>query len=103
RHTTLAEKNDWNAKETTQGALKKVEQTDYKITKKDKDSKGIFKTVEFKRNDDTLAIKSTLSGGESPLYTTRTIKYYGVDGLTVEKTTTRTLSYDVDGVLTSEV
>lgn len=102
-HTTQVEKDSWNAKETPEEALKKVEQTDFKVFKIDKDSEGVFKTVEFKRNDGTLAIKSTLSGGESPLYTTRTIEYYGMDGLTVEKTTIRTLSYDEDDVLISEV
>lgn len=102
-HITAAERTSWNGKETTDGARKKVEQTDFKITKSNKDANGIFTTIQYKRSDDTLAIKSVLSGGTSPQYTTRTITYYGLDGATAEKTTTHTLSYDIDGVLISEV
>ncbi len=102
-HITAQERTDWNAKETPDGARKKVEQTNFKVYKSGKDSNGIFTTVEYKRQDDTLAIKSVLSGGTSPNYTTRTITYYGLNGTTVEKTTIRTLTYDADGVLISEV
>lgn len=89
----------------TQNAVrKKVEQTDYKIIKSIKDSEGIYTTVEYRRkSDNTLAVKSVLSGGTSPKYTTRTITYYSVDGTTVENTVTKTLSYDSDGDLVSEV
>jgi hypothetical protein len=76
---------------------------DYKTYKTLKDANGVFTTVEYKRADNTLAIKSVLSGGTSPKYTTRTLTYYASNGTTVEKTVTRTLSYDADGVLTSEV
>lgn len=79
------------------------EQTDFKTYKSGKDSEGIFTIIEYKRNDGTLLATSTLSGGTSPNYTTRTIKYYATNGTTLEKTTTRTLSYDSDGVLISEV
>jgi hypothetical protein len=79
------------------------EQTDFKVYKNNKDTNGIFTNIQFKRAEGTLAIDSTLSGGASPQYTTRTIKYYGLDGTTVEKTTPRTLTYDTDGVLISEV
>jgi hypothetical protein len=102
-HITAQERTDWNAKETPDGSRKKVEQTDFKVFKSGKDAEGILTTVEYKRQDDTLAIKSVLSGGTSPSYTTRTITYYGLDGTTVEKTSTRTLTYDSDGVLISEV
>lgn len=102
-HITANERTAWNAKETPDGARKKVEQTDFKVYKSGKDSEGTFTTIEYKRNDDTIAVKSVLSGGTSPQYTTRTITYYALNGITVEKTSTRTLSYDVDGVLISEV
>ncbi|MBH0171011.1 tail fiber protein [Fictibacillus sp. 18YEL24] len=103
QHITAAERTAWNAKETIDGSRKKVEQTDFKVFKSGKDANGVFTTVDYKRQDDTLALKSVLSGGTSPNYTTRTITYYGLNGTTVEKTTTRTLSYDADGVLISEV
>jgi hypothetical protein len=103
QHITAQERTNWNAKETTDGTRKKVEQTDFKVYKSGKDANGVFTTVEYKRQDDTLAVRSVISGGTSPNYTTRTITYYGLNGTTVEKTTTRTLTYDTDGVLISEV
>lgn len=103
KHITAAERTSWNAKETTEGARKKIEQNDFKIYKSNKDSEGIYTNVEYNRADGTLAIKSVLSGGKSPNYTTRTITYYNAAGTMVEKTITRTLSYDADGDLISEV
>lgn len=83
---------------------KKIEQTEYKINKSGKDSNGIFTTVQYTRkSDNTLAVKSVLSGGTSPKYTTRTVTYYGIDGTTVESTITKKLSYDSDGDLIGEV
>ncbi|UQW98194.1 hypothetical protein M2M59_04070 [Rummeliibacillus sp. G93] len=83
---------------------KKVEQTEYKINKSGKDSNGIFTTVQYTRkSNNTLAVKSVLSGGTTPKYTTRTVTYYGIDGTTVESTVTKTLSYDTDGDLVGEV
>lgn len=76
---------------------------DYRMYKTGKDANGVFTTVEYKRPDGTLAIKSVLSLGTSPNYTRRTITHYASNGTTVEKTITKTLSYDADGVLTSEV
>ncbi|MCM3316712.1 hypothetical protein M3603_08475 [Rummeliibacillus stabekisii] len=89
----------------TQNAVrKKIEQTEYKITKSGKDSNGIFTTVQYRRkSDNTLAAKSVLSGGTSPKYTTRTLTYYGIDGTTIENTIIKTMSYDADGDLISEV
>lgn len=75
-----------------------------KTIKLNKDSNGIFTTIEHRRkSDDTLARKSVLSGGTSPQYTTRTVTYYASDGKTVIDTIPFTLSYDTDGVLVSEV
>lgn len=75
-----------------------------KVIKLNKDSDGIFTTVEHRRkSDNTLARKSVLSGGTSPQYTTRTITYYKPDGTTVIKTDTFSLTYDADGDFVSEV
>lgn len=75
-----------------------------KISKTVKDAEGIFTTVERRRkSDNTLAIKSVLSGGTSPNYTTRTVTFYATNGTTVIRTDTFTLTYDTDGVLISEV
>lgn len=108
RITTLEQTVDTHTSDesihlTSEKVNKHIEQTDFKVYKSGKDAEGIFTTIEHKRSDNTLAVKSVLSGGTSPKYTTRTITYYGLDGATVEKTTTRTLSYDADGVLVSEV
>lgn len=48
-----------------------------------KDAKGIFTTIEWYRQDGTLAKRSVLSGGNSPRYTNRTVTYYAPDGETV--------------------
>lgn len=73
------------------------------VTRSGKDSEGVFTVVEWHRSsDDTLAVKSTLSGGTSPEYTTRTVEEYQADGTTVARTTTYSLSYDSDGDFTGE-
>lgn len=75
-----------------------------KVIKSEKDAEGIFTVVTYKRKaDDTIYCVSTLSGGESPLYTTRTEQYYDLTGTSVTETFTYTLSYDEDGNLVSEV
>lgn len=68
-----------------------------------KDEEGIFVTLEWKRPDATLFKKSVLSGGASPSYTTRTVTYYESDGTTTKHEDVYTLSYDLDGDLSSEV
>jgi hypothetical protein len=73
------------------------------VYKSGKDANGIFTIVEYKRADGTLFVKSVLSGGTSPQYTTRTITYYDNDGTTVIKTDVYNLIYDEDGDLISEV
>lgn len=75
-----------------------------KVIKSGKDSEGVYTVVTYKRKaDDTTYCVSTLSGGTSPLYTTRTEKYYDVTGTSVVATHTFTLSYDEDENLISEV
>ena len=108
KHITGAERTAWNSKETTSGALTKareaVELSAFTTVKSEKDTEGIFKIIKyFRKADNKLAMKSTLSGGTSPKYTTRTVIYYGTNGSTVVKTDVFTLTYDADGVLISEV
>lgn len=74
-----------------------------KIEKSNKDSNGIYTQVDYKREDGTLYMRSVLSGGTSPQYTTRTITIYDTDGTTVLETITHTLTYDSDGNLISEL
>lgn len=74
-----------------------------KIEKSNKDSNGIYTQVDYKREDNTLFMRSVLSGGTSPQYTTRTITIYDTDGTTVLQTITHTLTYDSDGNIVSEL
>lgn len=84
-------------------AMKDTERRDYKVYRTQKDTFGIFKVVEFKRADNTLAIRTTLSGGTAPKYTTRTIQFFAADGTTIEQTITKAISYDTDEDWTQEV
>jgi hypothetical protein len=101
--TPLSSSNLNNLEKQYDEAMKDTEQRDYKMYRTVKDVNGVFTTVEWKRNDGTLAIRSVLSGGTTPNYTTRTISYYATDGTTVLKTTIRTITYDSDGDVLSEV
>jgi len=68
------------------------------------DSNGVATVVEYKRPaDGTLYMKSTLSGGASPNYTTDTWQYFAADGVTVILTKTWTMSYDGNGNILSKV
>jgi hypothetical protein len=73
------------------------------IYKSVKDANGIYTIVDYKRADGTLYMKSTLSGGTAPQYTTRTEVYYDAAGTTPVLTKTYTVSYDTDGAVVSEV
>ncbi|MCT8978864.1 hypothetical protein N4T77_20000, partial [Clostridium sp. CX1] len=75
----------------------------YSTYKLNIDSNGIATEVDLKRKDGTLILKSVLSGGTSPQYTTRTETYYEQGGTTVTKTVVYNLSYDGNGNMTSEV
>ena len=84
-------------------AAHKADTTSYSTYKLNPDSEGIFTEIQYKRQDGTLILKSVLSGGTSPQYTTRTETEYEQDGVTVKATRTYTISYDEDGKVTSEV
>ena len=74
-----------------------------RVERSAKDANGVFTTIEWFRQDGTKDSQSVLSGGTSPEYTTRTVTEYEADGTTVKRTTAYTLTYDVDGDLTTEV
>jgi hypothetical protein len=76
---------------------------DLRFVRSNKDSEGLFTTIQWYRTDTTLHMDSVLSGGITPGYTTRTVREYDVDGTTVLSTATYTLSYDDDGDITQEV
>lgn len=104
QHLQVGERDSWDAKETPAGAQEKVERTSYSTIKSGKDAEGTYTNVEYRRkSDNTLAGRVVLSGGTAPQYTTRTITYYEIDGITVAKTEVFALSYDEDGELVSEV
>jgi hypothetical protein len=67
------------------------------------DSNGVCTEIDHKRADGTLILKSILSGGTSPQYTTRTETRYDTDGITVLKTTVYTQQYNSDGIPIGEV
>ena len=75
----------------------------YTTQKLNMDSNGIYTEVDHKRADGTLILKSILSGGASPRYTTRTVTKYKADGTTVEWAKTFTITYDSNGNVASEV
>jgi hypothetical protein len=70
--------------------------------KSNKDTFGIFTTIEWKRQDGTLYKKSVLSG-TAPYYDTKVITYYDNSGTVIQITQTYQLTYDNDGDLISEV
>jgi methionine synthase I (cobalamin-dependent) len=67
------------------------------------DANGVYTVVDYKRADGTLYMKSTLSGGTSPNYTTDTWQFYNDAGTTVILTKTWTIAYDANGKITSKV
>lgn len=67
------------------------------------DANGVYTVVDYKRADGTLYMKSTLSGGTSPNYTTDTWQFYDATGTMIILTKTWTLTYDANGKITSKV
>lgn len=77
-----------------------IEEVD--ATTKDPDA-GLYKTVNYKRPDTTLYMSSVLSGKNlDGYYETDTWTIYLVDGITVNKTITWSLTYDADGLVTNK-
>ena len=75
----------------------------YTTIKSGKDINLIYTIYQRKRYDGTLLMQSVLSGGTSPLYTTRTETWYDVNGSTVVANRAYTITYDTDGIVVSEV
>lgn len=67
------------------------------------DSNGTYTVVDYKRLDGTLVMKSTLSNGTSPNYTTDTWQFYDSTGTTIIATKTWTITYDSNGKVVSKV
>lgn len=74
----------------------------YQFERSGKDVNGIFTVVTHKRPDNSIFKTSTLTGGTSPEYSLRTVRYFAEDGETVLSTTYYALTYQ-DGELISEV
>lgn len=76
----------------------------FKKSRSGKDAAGIFTVTEYRRLDDTLFMRSTLSNPDAKgNYQTNTEVYYKADGTTVDRTITITRTYDTDGDWISEV
>jgi hypothetical protein len=80
-----------------------VKLSDYNAYASSVDANGIYTIMQYKRADGTLYMKSTLSGGTSPNYTTDTWQFYDNLGTTVIATKTWTITYDANGKITSKV
>ena len=74
----------------------------YSVVCSGKDSNSIYTVVTFKDSTNTKRVESTLSGGTSPNYTTRTVVNYDSDGITITQTRVYTLTYD-GATLISEI
>ena len=81
----------------------KADSTSYSTYKLNPDTEGIFTEIQYKRPNGTLIMKSVLSGGTTPKYTTRTETEYEQNGITVKATRIYTVTYDTDGKVVSEV
>lgn len=69
-----------------------------------KDSNGVYRIIEYKRENETLYMKSTLSNPDANgNYMKDTWQFYDDVGTTIIKTINWNLTYDVDGDLMSKV
>lgn len=85
---------------TVEEVLKELfdNQTDqFRITRSDKDINDVFRKVTVQRLDGKKFADITLSGGESPRYTNRSVKFYAPNGVDVVKEQATTIEYDEDG------
>jgi hypothetical protein len=110
RHVIQADKDNWNSAEsnaktyaTTREALEKLEQHGSETHRSGKDANGKFTTVEIKRQDGTLFMKSVLSGtvDANGNYPTRTETFYA--GTTEIGNIIYSRTFDADGDLLTEV
>lgn len=76
----------------------------YSLYAFDKDINGIFTVVEYRRKDDTLYMKSTVSDAdEEGNYQINTWEFFDTDGITLLDTVIWNISYDKDGDIVSKV
>lgn len=68
------------------------------IYKSGLDSNNIYTVIDYKKTGAIMVMKSTLSGGTSPCYTTLTEQHYDNAGSAVVKTIVYTLTYDVNNI-----
>jgi hypothetical protein len=67
------------------------------------DTYGINTVLNYKRTDTTLYLKSTLSGGTAPKYTSMTLQMYKEDGTTLLDTQVWTFTYNSFNKISSKV
>jgi len=78
--------------------------TEYRAYRTLPDANGLYKTVEYKRQDGTLFKKSVLTNPDANLnYGTQTIQYFAANGTSVTSTEVWTITYDANGFVLSEV
>lgn len=76
----------------------------YSLYAFDKDINGIFTVVEYRRKDDTIYMKSTVSDAdEEGNYQIDTWEFFDTDGITLLDTVIWNISYDKDGDIVSKV
>lgn len=69
-----------------------------KVNKLNRDANGYYATMEYRRLDDTLAVKSVASLPDvSGKYQRLTITHYGVDGISIVASEVKTVTYDDKG------
>ena len=74
----------------------------YQFERSNRDSNGIYTVISYKRTDNTLFRRSTLSNGVSPEYTLRTVEYFDESGADIINTVYYALQYE-NGELVREV
>ncbi|UJA30855.1 hypothetical protein [Clostridium sporogenes] len=100
--TTKQNDNNEQINESIDNIRKELESYNYYAY--NKDGEGIFTIVDYKRNDNTLYMKSTLSNPNSNgNYQTNTWNFYNDTGSKIIKTIIWTINYDEEGDIISEV
>jgi hypothetical protein len=89
----------------TREAMERLDQNGVEVHRSGKDSNGKFTTIEVKRPDGTLFMKSVLSGtiDTNGNYPTRTESFYDESGVTELASIVYSRTFDADGDLITEV
>lgn len=75
---------------------------DYNVVASSPDVDGIYTVVDYKRSDDTVYLRSTLSNKVNGRYATVTLGQYDAAG-TLVSTKVWSLTYDANGLIQSKV